>query len=55
MAEEGNWVRLLSNKTEVTKPWKNKVRLAEAAHKMPLVEGRKERERAKDNVTSLLY
>jgi len=55
MAEKGNWVRLLSNMTVVTKPWKNKVRLAKAAHKTPLVEDRKDQERAKENVTSLLY
>jgi hypothetical protein len=40
MAEKGNWVRLLSNMTVVTKPGKNKVRLAEAAHETPLVEDR---------------
>ena len=39
----------------VTKPWKNKVRLAKAARKTPLVEDRKEQERAEENVTSLLY
>lgn len=40
MAEKGNWVRLLGNMTVVTKPGKNKVRLAKAAHKTPLVEDR---------------
>lgn len=53
MAEKGNWVRLLSNMTVVTKPGKNKVRLAEAAHETPLVEDRAGKGQG-ENATSLL-